>query len=92
MQVTAARAAVMRRRRAAACVGGARMGFPVRKVCGHDGLLPVQNGAGDRGRHRQVRRVLSGAKDAHGIGLFAALIVPMGNPGEVAWSAAAPCR
>ena len=37
-------------------------------------------------------RLLSGAKDAHGIGLFAALTVPMGNPGEAAWSAAAPCR
>jgi hypothetical protein len=36
--------------------------------------------------------VLNGAKDSYGFGVFAAFIVPMGDGGEVAWSAAAPCR
>jgi hypothetical protein len=37
-------------------------------------------------------RVLSGAEDSHGFGVFAAFIVPTGDGGEVAWSAAAPRR
>ena len=36
--------------------------------------------------------VLNGAKDSHGLGQFAAFIVPTGNGDEAAWSAAAPRR
>jgi hypothetical protein len=45
---------------------------------------------GAEGVHQQ--QVLNGAKDSYGFGVFAAFIVPMGDGGEVAWSAAAPCR
>jgi Bifunctional DNA primase/polymerase, N-terminal len=36
--------------------------------------------------------VLNGAEDSHGFGVFAAFIVPTGDGGEMAWSAAAPRR
>jgi len=35
---------------------------------------------------------LNGAEDSHGFGVFAAFIVPTGDGGEMAWSAAAPRR
>jgi hypothetical protein len=42
---------------------------------------------------RQMRDlVLNGAEDSHGFGVFAAFIVPTGDGGEMAWSAAAPRR
>jgi dipeptidyl aminopeptidase/acylaminoacyl peptidase len=47
----------------------------------HPALLSIHGGP-----------VLNGAKDSYGFGVFAAFIVPMGDGGEVAWSAAAPCR
>jgi transposase, IS6 family len=37
-------------------------------------------------------RVLNGAEDSYVRGLPAALVVPMGSPDNVSWSAAAPCR
>ena len=39
-----------------------------------------------------ARTVLNGAEDSHGFGVFAAFIVPTGDGGEMAWSAAAPRR
>ena len=36
--------------------------------------------------------VLNGVEDSHGFGVFAAFIVPTGDGGEMAWSAAAPRR
>jgi hypothetical protein len=35
---------------------------------------------------------LNGAEDSHRSGVFATFIVPTGDGGEVAWSAAAPRR
>ena len=43
-------------------------------------------------RHRLGALVLNGAEDSRGSGVFAAFIVPTGEGGEVAWSAAAPRR
>jgi hypothetical protein len=36
--------------------------------------------------------LLNGVVDSHGFGVFAAFIVPTGDGGEMAWSAAAPRR
>jgi len=46
-------------------------------------------------RHKhpgEAECVLNGAEDSHGFGVFAAFIVPTGDGGEMAWSAAAPRR
>ena len=56
VKVTAVRAAVMSTQaRGSWCVAAARMGFPVRKVCGHDGLLLFRTGPVIAARYRQVR-------------------------------------
>ena len=55
-------------------------------------LVKLGNSTGSTLMRRRLARVLNGAEDSHGSGVFAAFIVPTGDGGEVAWSAAAPRR